>query len=210
MSAVRHGAAVVCATAALGFLSSARPPSAQTRVRVDRIAAASPQALRDWDAITSSMLRSGELRIRQTRDDTLLPGQVTERADQYFRGVRVFGGDIARQLDAQGTVLSIFGSIYPGIDIATGPALDETAVRARVAALAGQAQADAAAPELVVLPRDDGSGFSLAWRMRAITPAIDAVEYFLDAANGDVLLQYSDRESQSAVGRATGVLGDSK
>jgi thermolysin len=46
--------------------------------------------------------------------------------------------------------------------------------------------------------------------MRAITPAIDAVEYFLDAANGDVLLQYSDRESQSAVGRATGVLGDSK
>lgn len=210
MPAVRQTAAVVCATAALGFLSSGRPPAAQTRVRVDRIVAASPQAVREWDAVAASMLRSGELRVRQTRDDTLLPGQVTERADQYYRGVRVFGADVARQLDAQGAVLSIFGSLYPGIDIATDPALDEEAVRAKVAALAGQVQADAIIPELVVLPRDDGSGFALAWRMRAITPAIDAVEYFLDAKSGDVLLQYSDRESQSAVGRATGVLGDSK
>lgn len=210
MRAVRHTAAVVSATAALAFLSSARPPAAQTRARVERIVAASPQTVRQWDAVTSAMFRSGELRVRQTRDDTLLAGQVTERADQYYRGVRVFGADIARQLDAQGAVQSIFGSVYPGIDIATDPALDEDAVRARVAGLTGQAPADGVRPELVVLPRDDESGYSLAWRMRGITAEIDAIQYFLDARTGEVLLQYSDRESQSAIGRAIGVLGDTK
>lgn len=211
MPAVRFTAAVVSVTTAVAFLSSARPPAAQTGVvHVERIVAASPQAVREWDAVTSAMLRSGELRVRQTRDDTLLAGQVTERADQYYRGVRVFGADIARQLDAQGAVQSIFGSVYPDIDVATDPALDQDAVRARVAALAGQPQADDAVPELVVLPRDDGSGYSLAWRMRGITPEIDAIQYFLDAETGGVLLQFSDRESQSAVGRATGVLGDTK
>ena len=46
--------------------------------------------------------------------------------------------------------------------------------------------------------------------MRAVTDRADIVQYFLDAQSGEVLLQYSDRQSQSAVGRATGVLGDSK
>ena len=45
-------------------------------------------------------------------------------------------------------------------------------------------------------------GVWLAWRMRAVTPSVDIVQYFLDAASGDVLLEYSDRQSQSAVGRA--------
>jgi len=46
--------------------------------------------------------------------------------------------------------------------------------------------------------------------MRAVTPDADLIQYFLDAGTGDVLQQYSDRQTQSAVGRATGVLGDSK
>jgi thermolysin len=135
---------------------------------------------------------------------------VIERADKYHRGVRVFGADVARQLDAHGVVRSIFGTVYGGIAISTDPTFDESDVRARVADLAGQPQAADARPELVVLPRDDGSGFALAWRMRAVTPSLDVVQYFIDAATGGVLMQYSDRQTQSAVGRATGVLGDSK
>jgi thermolysin len=46
--------------------------------------------------------------------------------------------------------------------------------------------------------------------MRAVTAQLDVVQYFLDAVSGEVLRQYSDRQSQSSVGRATGVLGDSK
>jgi thermolysin len=46
--------------------------------------------------------------------------------------------------------------------------------------------------------------------MRAVTDRADVVQYFLDAASGVLLRQYSDRHAQSAVGRGTGVLGDSK
>jgi thermolysin len=207
---IRRGATIACATAALAVLLAARPPAAQTRPHLQTIAAASSAPLRTWDATTASMLRTGELRVRQVRQDTLVAGQVTERADQYHRGVRVFGADIARQLDAQGAVQSIFGNIYTGIDIAPDPRLDEDAVRARVADLAGQRQPDSVVPELVVLPNDEGTAFSLAWRMRAVTAQLDVVQYFLDAVSGEVLRQYSDRQSQSSVGRATGVLGDSK
>jgi Zn-dependent metalloprotease len=210
MTHVRNAATLGCVTAALAVLLSGHPPAAQTRATLQTIAAGSPQAIRDWDAVTASMLRSGELRVRDRRDDTLMSGHVIERADQYYRGVRVFGADVARQLDGQGVVQSIFGGLYTGIAISPDPVLDEDAVRARVTALAGQPQADGTRPELVVLPRDDGSGFSLAWRMRGITRDIDMIQYFLDASTGDVLLQYSDRQAQSTVGRATGVLGDSK
>jgi thermolysin len=210
MGHLRRGATAACATAAIGILLSGRPPAAQTRTHLQSIAAAAPQSVRAWDATAASMLRTGELRVRQTREDTLLAGHVTERADQYHRGVRVFGADIARQLDAQGVVQSIFGNLYTGIDISTAPRIDEDAVRARVADLAGQPQPESSMPELVVLPGRDGTGFTLAWRMRAVTPALDIVQYFLDASSGAVVRQYSDRQAQSAVGRATGVLGDSK
>src|SRR5207237_1603341 len=81
------------------------------------IAASSTAAVRQWDSLTQSMLRSGELRIRQVRDDTQIAGHVNDRADQYYRGVRVFGGDVSRQMDPQGGVLSVFGPLSSGIDV---------------------------------------------------------------------------------------------
>ena len=213
MSVMRNGSALACITAALGVIYGP-VPSAQTAApapgRAAMFASSSAQALREWDTVTQAMLRSGELRVRQVRDDTQLPGRVTERADQYHRGVRVFGADISRQIDAQGVVLSVFGNVYEGIDVPTDPRLAPEDVRKRVDALAGTEQAEDNAPELMVLPRDGGASFRLAWRMRAVTAQADIVQYFLDASSGDVLLEYSDRQTQSAVGRATGVLGDSK
>src|SRR5436190_19254998 len=50
---------------------------------------------RSWTSRIDAMLRSGELRLRQTQDDPMVPGRTHERADQYYRGVRVFGGDVA-------------------------------------------------------------------------------------------------------------------
>lgn len=208
MSVTRHGAALACLTIALGLLGSPAP-TAQDLSRLATIVPGSAQALRDWDARTQAMLRTGELRIRQVRRDTLVPGRAVERADQYYGGVRVHGADISRQLDDQGVLLSVFGNLYDGIDISTDPKLTPDEVRTRVAALAGAEQAESTAPELVVLPGDE-AGFRLAWRMRAVTPQVDIIQYFLDAASGDVLREYSDRHTQSAVGRAVGVLGDSK
>ena len=211
MTALRKGSALVCITVAAGLLLG-RTPAAQgpaTR-RLATIAAGSAQDVRQWGGVADAMLRSGELRVRQVREDTQIAGRRTERADQYHRGVRVFGGDISRQLDSQGVLLSMFGTIYADIDISPNPAVTADAVKATVARLAALEQAADNEPELVVLPIDDGDTFRLAWRMRAVTDRADIVQYFLDAATGGVLRQYSDRQTQSAVGRATGVLGDSK
>jgi bacillolysin len=174
--------------------------------------AGSGQALREWDSRTDAMLRRGDLRMRTVRDDTQIPGRVTERADQYYRGVRIHGADISRQLDAHGIVLSVFGNLYGGIAVSPDPELTPDAVRERVIALADLEQGPRNEPELVVLPLGDtgAPAYHLAWRMRAVTAQVDIVQYFLDARTGEVLLQYSDRQAQSAVGRAAGVLGDSK
>jgi Zn-dependent metalloprotease len=212
MASLRNGSAFVCIVAAVGLVAGPAP-SAQGPAGAPRhaaIAAASPQSLRQYDALAHSMLRSGELRVRQVREDTLLPGRTIERADQYHRGVRVFGADISRQMDRQGVALSVFGNLYGDITISPDPRLDAAAARTRVNALAAVEQAPGIEPELVILPIDDGVVFRLAWRMRAVTDRADIVQFFIDAQSGALLLQYSDRQTQAAVGRATGVLGDSK
>jgi bacillolysin len=153
------------------------------------------------------MLRSGELRLRQTRDDPMVPDRTHERADQYYRGVRVFGGDIARQLRG-GATESIFGTIYEGIAVDPSPRIDGDRARELLAARVGHEIDDRTAGELVVLPLD-GGGYTLTWRFRVVSHA-DTRQYFIDARTGATVLEYSDRKTQAAVGRATGVLGDSK
>jgi Zn-dependent metalloprotease len=212
MSSWRKASVLACVVGAAA-VAWAPVPAAQTPREARGVAvfaAGSLQDLRQWDPLAESMLRRGELRVRQVREDTQLAGRRTERADQYYRGVRVFGGDISRQMDSQGVVLSMFGHLYTGIDISPDPAITADAVKAAVAELAALEQAPDNQPELVVLPIDDGATFRLAWRMRAVTDRVDIVQYFLDAQSGTVLRQYSDRQTQSAVGRAVGVLGDSK
>jgi thermolysin len=192
-------------------------PSAQGRdARTVRISPSSLRDLREWDAQARAMLRDGELRVRLRRDDTLIAGQVTERADQYYRGVRVFGADIARQLDSNGVLLSLFGTIYTGIEIRSDPDISADEARARVEAVAGD-QAPDTKPELVILPLGGQGasgtavdGYRLVWRVRAVTRGADIVQYFVDASSGAVAKSYSDRKTQSAVGRARGVLGDDK
>ena len=204
----------VCLTGAAVCLLSVWPPVDASggqaregaRGRVD-ITSGSVAQRRAWTSRVNGMLRSGELRIRQTREDTLLPGRTHERANQYHRGVRVFGGDIARQL-RDGVTESLFGTIYEEIGIDPAPALDEDAARAILAARIGQPLDDRRRAELIVLPLDAG-GYALTWRMRVVTRG-DARQYFVDARTGATVLDYSDRKGQSSVGRATGVLGDTK
>ena len=162
---------------------------------------------RAWMSRIDSMLRSGELRVRQTRDDPMVPDRAHERADQYYRGVRVFGADVARQLRG-GVTESVFGTIYEGINIDPSPAIDEDRAREILATRLGRGLDDRIVPELVVLPLDTG-GYALTWRFRVVARA-DTRQYFIDARTGATRLEYSDRKTQAAVGRATGVLGDSK
>ena len=74
---MRNGSACACITAALGIVAWSPSPAAQAPVRAParRFAAVSAQALRQWDSVTQSMLRSGELRVRQVREDTQIAGR---------------------------------------------------------------------------------------------------------------------------------------
>jgi thermolysin len=162
---------------------------------------------RAWTSRVDSMLRNGELRVRQTREDPMVPGRTHERSDQYHRGVRVFGADVARQL-RDGATESIFGTIYEGITVDPNPSIDEDRARELLGARLG-VNIDAGTPaELVILPLDAG-GYALTWRIRVVTRR-DTRQYFVSAQSGATLLDYSDRKTQTAVGRALGVLGDTK
>ena len=206
LAAAVFGLFIAAASAATP--AAAAPPAAPQEPRgAVAVTTLSTAQLRDWDRRVDGMLRSGELRVRQTLDDPLVPDRTHQRADQYHRGVRVFGGDIARQL-RDGATESVFGMIYEGIDIDTEPRIDVDGARALFAKRTGVQLNPSARPELVVLPLAAG-GYALTWRLR-VTTRTDSRQYFIDARTGAAVLDYSDRKSQSAVGRARGVLGDTK
>ena len=142
------GASTVCLIALSIWLM---PTSAQQpgRGRVT-IKPASAGELRDWAPRIDSLRRSGDLRLRIRRDDPLVAGRTHERYDQFHRGVRVFGADVAEQLSG-GQVVSAFGNVYEGIDVDTSPAIDANRARQIIEARAGVEIGRT--PELVILPQ---------------------------------------------------------
>jgi thermolysin len=195
------------ATVLLAALAWYGPAAAQQPRLVVAATPGSIPELRQWDQRVTRMERDGELRLRQVREDTLIPGRSHERLDQHYRGVRVFGGDVARQLEG-GLVVSIFGTLYEGISLETVPSVSEERAREIVEGREGVKLRVARQPELVVLPLDEG-GYALTWLLRAASRR-GIFRYFIDARTGDVVLEYSDLKTQTTVGRGRGVLGDSK
>src|SRR5688500_9509880 len=115
--------AAVCAAAAAALLSMP-PLLAQGPRGLAGIVPKSLSELRMQDARVDRMRRGGDLRVRESRDDKLVPGRRIERADQYHRGVRVFGGDVARQFAGAQTV-SVFGTVYDGLTVNTNQVVPE-------------------------------------------------------------------------------------
>ena len=176
--------------------------------RAARVEASSGERLREWSGRVERLLAAGELAVRLTRDDTMIPGRRHERLAQLHRGVPVFGGELTRQSDAAGA-LTVFGTLYEGIDVEVAPRLSLADVEARLAARGGRPFGSRGGPELVVLPIDEGD-YRLAYRVRAFfEKSLDVRQVFLDAATGELLREYSDIQKQAA-GIGTGVLGDQK
>ncbi len=198
--------AAVCASAAAVVLYLPSVHAQGRRANPD-IIPRSLVDLRAQDARVDRMMRGGDLRVRNAHADKLVPGRRIERTDQFIRGVRVFGADVTRQLH-RGQTVSIFGTVYDGLVVDTAPSVPELEARRRVEDVAGVRLGDSRAGELVVLPREDGTA-ALTWRVRAAT-GDDLREYFVDAHTGAIIFEYSDLQTQSAVGAATGVLGDPK
>jgi bacillolysin len=203
--AARWRALLVCLAAAVASAA----PRGQSAVRAVTIVPDSTNATADWGAIVDRMTRGDELRARLTRTDTLIAGRSVEQLTQYYKGVHVWGGSVARQFDGS-SVISVFGSVYQGLDLEVTPALDRDAARAALEAIGGTMLTTDTDPELVVLPLDDGA--RLAWT-GAVMLRGDVVRAFVDAANGRVLRRYTAIQRQAAnaaIGHGTGVLGDDK
>jgi bacillolysin len=181
------------------------PTFAQSPRGARLIKAVGTADIRDLDAEMTRMERTRSLVLRSRESDTLLIGRTVDRFDQYHRGVRVVGGGLIR-LDAGGQTQSVFGALYPGIAIATDPAVSAVDATEILAQLTGVTVAAERAPELVVLPLDAG-GFALAYRAMVMTPS-DLIVFYIDARGGDVLLQYSNLET--TVGTGKGVFDDVK
>lgn len=201
-----------CSTVTVLLLAQAFTPvgQAQGGGGIRRVTTESLTDLRSWDTTVDRMNREGALRLRQRRDDPMLESRTHERFDQYYRGVRVFGGDIARQLEG-GQTASLFGAVYDGIAVPdVAPTLSAADAREAIERLADAELPDSYEPELLVLPRD-GGGFSLVYQGRAFGPD-GLFLYFIDATSGEVVLTLNDLKSQAApaVGGGRGVLGDDK
>ena len=179
---------------------------AERRVGLQAIEAAD---LRAWDGQVDRMVRSRQLEVRLERDDTLMPGRKHVRFSQLVNGVPVYGADVARQIDEKGVTVSLFGTLYEGVDISTDPGIDADRASAIVAAESGVALGAARLPRLTILPRDGGR-YQLVYTARVAT-ADDITLYFIDAHTGAIVDRRSDAHRQSAsVGTGTGVLGGRK
>jgi thermolysin len=183
----------------------ARPAPFSRQDRPREIGATQAADLRAADAEIGRMVRGDELRLRASETDQLMTERRHQRFDQYHRGVRVFGGEMVRQLDGAETI-SVFGTVYQAVDIDTTPALsgqDAAAAASRIAGVGGEPTRP---PDLMVVPRDAG-GFALAYRVRLATDD-DLIVYFIDARTGSLVSSYSDLQTE--VGTGIGVLGDQK
>ena len=197
------GVSRLAATVLVVVLSSAIG-RVQEPARVLSIAADSIDEVRQWDPLVNRLTSARALAVRTVYDDPQVPGRRHEGLVQYYSGLPVYGGDLTRQTD-RGVTVSIFGTIYEGIDINPAPSITVNQARNTLENLSGSTIVRPEDPMLMILPTLDGR-FALAYRasMR------NAVTYFLDANDGRVLMQVNEILYQSAVGQGRGARGDLK
>jgi bacillolysin len=208
---MRHfGAARRLAAVTVLFSSLAVGRTAsQSQVKALTVAPTTIAAVRDWDVSVNRMVRAHELEVRRTRSDTLLPGRTIEQLDQYFQGVRVWGGSVSRQLIGS-QAASVFGQLYADIAVDVVPTLTQDEAKAAVERIGGAELGLDRLPELVILPTENA--FRLVWVGEVVTLA-DSLRIFLDAKSGAVVQTYSTRQHQGRtvnVGHGIGVLQDTK
>ena len=121
-----NGTLLLVVIGGLTVLAAQAPSSAPAaRMRTLAATAGDVRELREADARVDAMARADQLAVRALRADTVLEGRVHQRYDQRIGGVRVFGGEVARQVRA-GVTESVFGTVYegdidPGADSVRGP-----------------------------------------------------------------------------------------
>jgi Zn-dependent metalloprotease len=171
------------------------------------VAAVQPAERDAWALRVRGMVSAGTLRMRRTHADTLLPLRTHTRFAQLHHGVPVIGAEIVVQ-EEPGRTVSVFGSLYDGIDAAAEPALSPDQALEAASRATGVDLGLARRPAPAVLPHPDGT-FRLVYPVRVFTGR-DLEVVFVDARTGQVAARRSDLKRQAAPGIGTGVGGDRK
>lgn len=207
---VRALAITVTAATVAGFSLSGRSGAVQAQsgpTGPTTIVATGGAALRGWDQTIDSMSRAGDLRVRRVDQDSAVAERTHERMDQYYKGVRVRGGDIVRQTE-RGSTVSIFGSLQERITLDVTPTLSADDALAIAERESGVGLGPRNIPKLLILPHD--GAYRLVYTTSAFTFA-GAFQYFIDAVDGSIVLTLDAAQRQAtAIGLGTGVLGDAK
>jgi Zn-dependent metalloprotease len=172
-----------------------------------RLAVSSARDLRDWDSRLTRMERDGELVLRKSEQDTMLPGRRHEHLVQTYHGVPIFGADVTRQSE-RGIALSVYGTLYGDLGLDVAPTIAPEVAAGTFEEQTGVELSPASAPRLMVLPRDDGT-FVLAYRVSQFTGS-ELPVIFVNARSGVLEWRYNNLQASSAVGHGKGVLGDDK
>lgn len=184
-------AAFVAAATIPGRAQGAPSAQAQGAAGVrESIEATEGRALLEWDRRIAQMIRRGELKLReeQTSEDGIHHDLWYQ---QLHKGVRVEGGDVWRQTEG-GTTTALEGTIFTGIALNPVPKLTRDEALTAFRALTPEGAGPSLPPELIVLPRSDGT-YVLAYRARIFTSA-GATVYALDASTGAEIM----REEETA------------
>jgi thermolysin len=222
MRALRLSVVVVVVVSAAAFLLPvfAQSPAVGRRVKATALATdarvssqTSAAELRQWDAIVTAWTQTGDLVPVSVDVDLKVPGRTIERWAQRHHGVAVFGADVVRQINANGVSESIFGALYPNIDIDVTPALPADRAALALAGMTKSVLAPGEVPELQILATT--VGYRLTWTARVISPFTSLVRrVFVDANTGTLVWWYEDAWTQVAIppngatGEGTGVVGD--
>jgi bacillolysin len=155
-------------------------------------------------ARVNTMLRVGELDIASRHDDTMISGRVHERLKQVFKGVPVFGGQVARQMDGR-AIVTVSGRLYEGVDLDVTPRISPEHAAEIAVSSSGSGANVHGDTTLGILPVPGGS-YRLVYRME-VRSDWDIREVHVDAKTGEIVRSFSKIQTSLAIGQGTGVLG---
>jgi Zn-dependent metalloprotease len=166
------------------------------RIPAAAFTSASPQAARGWDfwaaygAVFGVLAPEEELVLHSVETDAL--GMTTLRYDQWYRGLSVFGRQLALHF-RDGAVTVVNGEFAPGVDVSTAPLVSrDRAARLAVDQVPARGVGEAAPGELLIFV-DDSDLAHLAWVV--LVPSqrpFGLWRVFVDAHTGEAISLYND------------------
>ncbi len=176
------------------------------------LAATEARTLDQTKDVIRRMQLNGNLRLVEVTSDPLAPTRTHQRFVQLHRNVRVLGGGVSVQSE-QGSATSVFGHVYPNIEVDTEPDLSVQ----DIVAMADQAGSTLLTPPELAVVLDASDVYRLVYHVRTFgTNGLRVSE--IDAITGEVVAERNALTTQGppspcldcAVGEGIGIKGDRK